>query len=145
MAAEVTELEETYRAIGHFVSEFSKLEAMLQAFIAHEIGLDEKFFDAVMNYDFALSCTVLQSVVRISRDELISDELDEVIKKCRALNDDRVRVVHGYWEAHRGQLHHASRNKLQLVHYEERATHLNEQADAAARLRAELKQLMART
>jgi hypothetical protein len=144
MTTEASKLEQTYRAIGHFISEFSKLEGMIQAFIAHEISLDEKFYDAVVNYDFALSCTVLESVTRISRDKLTSDELSKIITKCRALNDDRVKVAHGYWEAHRGQLHHVSRTKLQLIHYDERAAYLNKQADTAARLRVELKQLMAR-
>jgi hypothetical protein len=144
MTAEATEPQETYRAIGRFVSEFSKLESMLQAFIAHEICLDGKFYHAIITYDFALSCTVLQSVVKISREQSVSDELSEIIKKCRALNDERVRVVHGYWEAHRDQLHHVSRNSLQLMEYDERADYLDRQADVASRLRVELKLLMAR-
>ncbi len=63
-------------------------------------------------------------------------ELKDHIAKCRELNDHRVRIVHGMWQAgrRRGSLVHTSRQKLEPMEYYKRADEVAGLADDAMNL-----------
>ena len=133
--------EETYRAIGRFIAEFSQLENILKMCVANAAGVKDEFFPAVMSHDFALTCTMaLEVLPRVLQPEKHIDAVANVINGCRALNDDRVRVVHGLWRPHKkgGTLGHVSRTKLRPTFTRQQAAHLEEQADVARKLRIEI-------
>jgi hypothetical protein len=53
------EANKTYRAIGRFIFEFSQVEYTIRHNLGQQIGLDEKYFTAVIeSYDVGLLCTV---------------------------------------------------------------------------------------
>src|SRR6266436_9247834 len=101
-----------FNAIGRFIFEFSQLEYTLKHHVAEEINLREEHFNAIMTHDFALLCTVAETVlVRPEMNDNRADRLKTLISKCRSLNDDRVRIVHGLWfvAAEEGRLFRASK------------------------------------
>jgi hypothetical protein len=55
--------ERFFSAIGRFVFEFSQLEYTLKLFISRVIGLKDKHFNALMSHDFALTCSIAQTVL----------------------------------------------------------------------------------
>ncbi len=67
-------------------------------------------------------------------------KLKALIKECRDLNEDRVRIVHGLWNIGEGggKVHHVSRNSLKDRAYFDQADHLASRADQACSLRSEL-------
>jgi hypothetical protein len=90
--------ERTYRAIGHFVFEFSQLEYSLKHYVGEEFRLDEKYFSAIVeSYDMAMLCTIVQTVFRQSRSENTARIIDDLVNEVRELNNERVKVVHGLW------------------------------------------------
>jgi len=135
--------ENAYRAIGRFICEFSQLEYTLRHHLGQEIELAEKYFDAVLSYDFALLCTVVKDVFSKSRGQEFAVALSELIKKCHALNDARKRVAHGLWVAHLdgGAVHYVSRTKLKSSMQVDQATELQKLADDACNLRAQFERL----
>jgi hypothetical protein len=69
-----------------------------------------------MTHDFAVLCTIAESVLvhpAIAEDRAI--RLKELIKKCRYLNDHRVRIVHGLWFVgpKEGRLFRAPKGKIE--------------------------------
>ena len=83
---------------------------------------------------------------RMTTEAFFSDALEHdkklkaLIKECRDLNDDRVRIVHGLWNIGEGggKVHHVSRNSLKDRAYFDQADHLASRADQACSLRSEL-------
>jgi hypothetical protein len=127
---------EFYLAIGRFVAEFSRLEALLKWMIEDGIKLDDKYSGVVVTHDFAMLCTIAENVLSRDMDEAKTAQFVAVIRKCRELNDHRVRVVHGLWTIGRrkGSLVHRSRQKLESRSYWQNAGELAAQADATAKL-----------
>ena len=77
---------ETYRAIGRFMSEFSQAEYAIRHYLALEIDLDERHFDAVVgSYDVGLLCTVAKEVFAKERDKENADSIEKLLKKFREL------------------------------------------------------------
>jgi hypothetical protein len=109
--------EATYRAIGRFINRFSSIEWTLRYYLTQAVKLDMKYMYAIMTHDFALLCTAVTSVYS---DILKNDENKKLLKKlisqCRAINDTRVKVVHGQWFAFSegGMVAHSSRQNLEL-------------------------------
>ena len=105
--------EPTYRAIGHFIFEFSQLEAALKYYIGQECEIKDEHFAALIVYDFAMLCTIARKVLVADVD---SDGkiLDKIISDCRRMNDVRVRVTHGLWMPFMqgGTVTHISRRSL---------------------------------
>jgi hypothetical protein len=57
--------DETYRAIGRFVFEFSQVEYMIRYFLAQEIQLKEEYFSAVVeSYDVGVLINVAKEVFK---------------------------------------------------------------------------------
>jgi hypothetical protein len=100
-----------------------------------------------MSHDFALTCTIAQTILSESVASGKLKNFETFINKCRSLNDDRVRVAHGLWVIgnEEGVLHHVSRQKLQWSspHFEQ-PTVLAGLAVKAAVLRFELAQIFPR-
>lgn len=58
-----------FSAIGRLIFEFSQLEYTLKHHISERIGLGDEYFDALMTHDFAMLCTIAESVLtRESKD-----------------------------------------------------------------------------
>src|SRR5260221_10296229 len=90
--------EKTYRAIGRFIFEFSQAEYAIRYYLAEEIKLDEKHFSAVIeSYDVGLLCTVAIKVFKQSRNAQSAERIEKLVKRFRALSDERNRVAHGLW------------------------------------------------
>lgn len=116
--------EATYRAIGHFVARFGGLEYTLRFHLAEEIKLDLNYMSVLVTYDFALLCTAVSKVFsKTLKTEEERHRLKTLISKCRALNDIRVKVVHGQWfESHEGgMVAHVSRRSLAIEDTKEMA------------------------
>src|SRR6266540_3125539 len=140
-----------YSAIGRFIFAFSQLEYTLKHHVAERIGLRDQYFVPIMNYDFATLCTIAETVLLQKDEEQTyvkenwdkgpaslhrkrikaefqakqvkkTKKLKELIKKCKGLNTERVRIVHGLWTigGGSGKLHHVSRQTLsQSEHFHE--------------------------
>jgi hypothetical protein len=136
--------EETYRAIGRFIFQFSQLEYTLRHYVAAEIKLDDKYFSAIMTHDFALLCTVAFEVLSPSMSEDGQGRLRDTISECRKLNDVRVRVAHGLWVPFMegGTVHHVARTSLKSNRVVEQASELEQKADEAQSLRGKFEELM---
>ena len=109
-----------------------------------KVGLRSKHFPALMSHDFALTCTIAQTILLESVAPEKLEKFKTFISDCRTLNDNRVRVAHGLWVIanEEGVLQHVSRKKLQSfsLHFKE-PTVLAGLADKAALLRFELAQI----
>ena len=137
--------EETYRAIGHFIFQFSQAEYAIRHYLSEEIGLDEQHFSAVVeNYDVGVLCTVAKEVFGKSRANTNAAEIVELIKKFRALSNNRNRVAHGLWVPFKdgGTVHHVPRGNLKPCTTANQAAELDKLADAACSLRAELERAL---
>jgi hypothetical protein len=133
-----------FSAIGRFIFEFSQLECTFKVYVAEAINLEDEYFNTIMTHDFALLCTIAEDVlVRWASNE-VSSKLKKLISKCKRLNEDRVRVVHGLWYVGRekGRLIRASKGQADAkVHYEQ-AGDVAGLADRANQYRAELERLV---
>jgi hypothetical protein len=130
--------EKTCRAIGLFIFSFSQLEYTLRHYLSEEVHLESQFFNAVISHDFALLCTAFMNVFLRTRGQNFVDELSPLIKQCRELNDERVRVVHGLWMPafEGGIVYHVGRGNLsqkEYKGYERRLTTAAEKASAVER------------
>src|SRR4029077_10280359 len=100
------------------------------------LRLPDEFAEAVTTpYDFAVFCTVTQSVL-LSKYPDKRPEIEQVFKKCRKLNDERVRIAHGMWShaIKTGLIaRYASRTKL-------KGEYFYEDPEALPKLGAEAKQ-----
>jgi hypothetical protein len=130
-----------FSAIGRFIFEFSQLEYTLKHHVAEQIDLKEEYFTAVMTHDFAVLCTITETV--LLRPGMADDRairLKKLINKCLSLNEDRVRIVHGLWfvGGKEGRLFRASKGKIETKVYYERADEVAQLADLANSLCDEL-------
>lgn len=101
-----------FSAIGRFLYEFSQLEFSLKCTVASAVGLKYEHSESIMMHDFALLCTIAQSILMPTVSK--PAKLKDLIGKCRSLNDDRVRIVHRVWHIWTkggGWLQHVSRQK----------------------------------
>ena len=127
-------------AIGRFISSFSNLEFDIKCYISLAISLPEEYFDQILSHDFAMLCTMAQSVLSRGEDETRVSQLKTLIAKCRTLNDHRVRMVHGLWSIGQrsGSLLHVSRQRLEPKKHYGDAKELYDLADEAGKLSAQL-------
>jgi hypothetical protein len=106
-----------YLYIGRFIAEFSELEFTLRSKIATAIHLSQEDTDVILTHDFAMLCTIAQKILTRGKDKEQVAKIKSVIVRCRALNDARVRIAHGYWRVGHpmAKLIHSSRQKLEPV------------------------------
>lgn len=144
---EETTRESTYRAIGRFIHQFASIEWTLRYYLAQAVKLDLHYMDAVVTHDFALLCTAVNSVYS---DILKTDDEKKLLKKlisqCRAMNDTRVKVVHGQWFpwADGGWVSHRSRQNLKLENSTGMAALLEKQAQDGVGTFIDLQDLLSR-
>jgi hypothetical protein len=132
--------DQFFWSIGRFISAFSNLEFDIKCYISFAINLPEEYFDQVLSHDFAMLCTMAQSVLCRGADENRTAQLKTLISRCRKLNDHRVRIVHGWWHiGHRsGSLQHVSRQRLESSKYYMDAREIAGLADEANNLSIDL-------
>jgi hypothetical protein len=123
-----------FSAIGRFIFEFSQLEYSFRYYIAETINLKDDYFNAIMTHDFSRLCDIAGTVLVPVVDETQSNRLKKLISKCKALNDDRVRIVHGLWfvSSKEGRLICASRGQIQAKVYFEKHTEVATLADGSS-------------
>ncbi len=123
--------ELTFRSIGYFIFGFSTLEFNLRNFLGLKIKLDGEYFSAVLTHDFALLCTAILEVYRMSLDGETYTRLRKLIGRAREFNDLRVKVVHGAWivGSDGGTLRYVARGNLQDFYSNDMANHLEEQTN----------------
>jgi hypothetical protein len=135
------EIEKYYRAIGFFVSAFSNLELELKADITIFLGLTFGDGRRILSHDFAMTCTIAESVLSSrAGDDGRSAELRKLIKACRALNDHRVKIVHGFWTLDDGRMGvgYLSRRSLKIEPHYKTHQEITKLADEAERLAMDL-------
>jgi hypothetical protein len=159
-----------FTAIGRFIFEFSQLEYELKVHIAEVIGLKGRYFKSIMTQDFAMLCTIAEAVLVEEKHEVVKlgpppewftterervkkeflgdrlkqkQDLKALIKQCRKLNEDRVRIVHGLWVigGGSGKLCHVSTGSLTDHEHFHEASDLANKADQARHLRNELSRI----
>jgi hypothetical protein len=132
--------EQTYRAIGRFVFEFSQVEYTIRYYLAQEISLKEDHFSAVAeSYDVAMLISVAIEVFKRSRGDN-SGTIFKLLNKFRGLNDERKRVAHGLWVPFKdgGTVHYVSRNRLKPSQFTDQAKVLEQHANELCQLRSDL-------
>jgi hypothetical protein len=126
-------------SIGKFIVAFSQIEFLIRFHLADALNInDETRFNAVVGpYDFAMLCTVATTIFQQDFPEKKA-EIEDIFKQCRALNDHRVRIVHGLWtyEPTGGLItRHLSRQSLKReFHYQTREV-LQQLAETAEQLK----------
>jgi hypothetical protein len=114
--------DELFRAIGEFVFLFSHLEHSVRWALASALKLHWNMIDAVTSsYDFATLCRVTSRVLALAEDEEAKkEEIARIFNACLAMNNERVRIVHGIWPLFGGGARHVSRQTLkERVYFKE--------------------------
>lgn len=105
-----------YEAIGRFVFQYSQLEYQLRWNLALEAKVDKDLSDILIGpYDFAMLCTVLEKTILKKRSDKDAKAVKKFFKRCRAVNDTRVKIVHGNWSI--WKVTHMSRQTLEAKEY----------------------------
>ncbi|MCA6104755.1 hypothetical protein [Bradyrhizobium australafricanum] len=111
---------ELFKAIGHFIFQFSQLEFVIRHALASALGLkSNKDIDTVTSpYDFRVLCDVTSGYLRslFVSDREFQEQVKKLFDRCKSLNDDRVRVAHGTWMVD-GGTRHVSRGSLTSASY----------------------------
>lgn len=135
--------DETYRAIGRFVFEFSQVEYMIRYFLAQEIQLKEEYFSAVVeSYDVGVLINVAKEVFKKTRHADNGATIEKLLNQFYSSNEHRKRVAHGLWVpfAEGGTVHYVPRNKLASRRFVEQAKELQKEADKLLELRSTLEE-----
>src|SRR6476660_1743852 len=108
-----------YSAIGRFMVEFSQLEFSFKYYVAKQVNLGDQYFNAIMSHDFSRLCQIAETVLVPAAFDEKKAALKSLINKCKTLNDDRVRIVHGLWVVTKkeGRLVFASRGQVDPKDY----------------------------
>ena len=132
--------DQFFWSIGRFITAFSNLEFDIKTYISFAIKLSEEHFDQILTHDFAMLCTMAQTLLSRGQDEARTTALKGLIKRCRSLNDHRVRIVHGMWVIgeRSGRLLHVSRQHLESKKHYVDQKELDSLADEAGKLSLEL-------
>jgi hypothetical protein len=137
----VAAAEQTYRAIGRFMFEFSQIEYMVRYYLAETIQLKEEYFSAVVeSYDVGTLIAVAKQVFKKAREKENGADIERLLSQYHKLNDDRKRVAHGLWVPflEGGTVHYVSRTKLSSSRFTDQAKELEKHADILCQLRANL-------
>lgn len=133
--------EKTYRAIGHFIFQFSQTEYSIRHCLGRETKLDQRFHSAMLQtYDVGALCNVSKEIYKITRSPEEADEIATLINRFYKLNGERQRVAHGVWVPYfrGGMVQHVSRNSLKTVTHEDQAEQLDKLAEEASMIRTAL-------
>jgi hypothetical protein len=106
--------EAMFTAIGEFIFQFSQLEFFIRMELGQALGLKEGIITIVAGpYDFLALCNVTKTILT-QKDPEKSRHIEQVLNRCKRLNDERVRVAHGLWTTDEFgyRAWHVSRNTL---------------------------------
>jgi hypothetical protein len=137
-------LDELYRAIGHFVFQFSGLEFAIRDALGRSLKLKKVLFHPITaSYDFATLCRVTSIALQDQKrdDHELCNYIDKVFRECLALNDQRVRIVHGIWMLGNKAMH-VSRGTFKASDYFETSQEVEKEAERAYRLMGLVGQLV---
>jgi hypothetical protein len=145
---EVDHTTRDFISIGKFIVTFSQIEFFIRSFLSDLLKItgEDRFNAVVGPYDFAMLCTVTTTIFEQDFPERKA-EIENVFKQCRALNDHRVRIVHGLWtyETTGGLItRHLSRQSLKREFYYRNREVLEQLAETAEQLKIEVLTLIAR-
>jgi len=126
-----------YEQIGEFIFQFSQLEFTIRTQLSNVLNLSDDQFDVVTGpYDFSILCTVSKAILtqKFPENKAV---LEKIFNRCRALNEERVRVAHGMWILGNAGLvsRHVPRQSL-------KATYFYEDPSKLAGLAQEAKEIM---
>jgi hypothetical protein len=131
-----------FTSIGKFIVAFSQIEFLIRFYLSDVLNIkDEARFNAVVGpYDFAMLCTVATTIFQQDFPERKA-EIENIFKQCRALNDHRIRIAHGFWtyEPTGGLItRHLSRQSLKReFHYQSHEV-LQQLAETAEQLKIQV-------
>ena len=136
-----TKEKEYHAAIGRFIVQFSHLEFILKLWTSETVGIPDEFQNQIISHDFAMLCTIAQKVLPHGLAEGADKPLKPLINKFRKLNEERVRIVHGWWlvQGSRPFLSHVSRSQLEPSAYYENPSEIEALADQVDQLELELR------
>jgi hypothetical protein len=140
---EAARMSESFKQIGAFVFQFSQLEFTVRVVLGGMLRLTDEQFDVVTApYDFLMLCSVTKVILKRKYAHK-AQHIDDIFKRCSALNDDRVRVAHGLWSDNLTHLtaRHVARHSLTARHFFENPDDLARLTDAGRQLMAELIEL----
>jgi hypothetical protein len=110
------EKSELYDAIGKFIFQYSQLEYQLRWNLAIEANIQNELSTILIGpYDFSMLCTVLERTLLKKKPAKEHDDINKFFKRCRAVNDVRVKIVHGSWSI--WSVTHMSRQTLEEKQY----------------------------
>jgi hypothetical protein len=138
--AEEAARDQTYRAIGRFMFEFSQAEYSVRHYLGVELGIKDEYLTAVVeSYDVGMLTNVAKEVFKKSR------KIVGLLNRFWQLNEVRMRVAHGLWAPSMkgGTVQHFSRNKLNVALFADQAKELEKRADELSKLRADLENAVA--
>jgi hypothetical protein len=131
--------DQYFREIGRFIALFSAIEALLKIGVCDFAKIASEDQTRIMTHDFAMTCTMAEGVIASRLKESDAAAFRDLIKRCRRLNEHRVRIVHGFWVMGEGaELYHISRQKLELQPFYDSAAKIVDAADEASNLRDDL-------
>jgi len=135
-------IEDAERAIGKFILQFGSVEFGLRYMLCEVTELPLRWLQPVITHDFALLCTATETVFGEILQGSPEDQaqLKKFIKRARALNDVRVKVVHGFWYGFGfgGIIDHTSRQTLRGKDTEGMMKIMAEQTQIASELFTEI-------
>ena len=110
--------DEVFRSIGMYVYWFSQLEYVLRIVAVELLGLSSEQAGGVMPViDFASICGTCRAHIHKVPAESREKGL-ELIKRAFQVNEDRIRVAHGFWS--KGGALHVSRSSFKRgMHFSE--------------------------
>jgi hypothetical protein len=144
---EVEPATRDFIAIGKFITTFSKIEFVIRVLLSSIMNIKKEHFNAVIGpYDFAMLCTVTTTIFKQEFPGK-KGEIEKVFKQCRALNDHRVHIAHGFWTYESGRLaaRHQSRHSLKQAFYYQNPEELERVNETAHQLMLEVLTLFAST
>jgi hypothetical protein len=136
---ETATTEQTYRAIGRFIFEFSQFEYTMKNCVAEAIDLGDEYFNAVTGtWDVGVLCTLAKEVFS-KREPDERRRIEKAINRFFEINARRIAVAHGLWVPFKngGTVHHGPRGKLEPKVSGNQAEELERLAGEMAALRCE--------
>lgn len=119
-ASEVAIRKDLYATIGEFIYTFSNLEFNVRNLLGTILDLKEEdqFYAVTSPYDFAALCNVTRTLLQGLPESDLSDKsgVEKIFKRCFAVNEERVRIVHATWILQAGA-HYVSRRTLEPKMY----------------------------
>jgi hypothetical protein len=124
--------KQLFAKVGEFVYYFSRVEGLLRSLLGDALKIPGPLIGPITaSYDFRTLCSVALATYQYHckhAEPSIADRFERLVRRCIALNDDRVRLVHATWSpGPSGGLsaYHMSRQSLKENSYFENLEAIN--------------------